>query len=427
MVEVIVILCECITVLICLHIVFNKEIKFNIKSILFLALYVGIFYLIARNILDKAFVSVLFIGIVLYCFMMSKRHFIQTVIGLLLGLVLVGFIETMIMFLFIPVMDRIKNQVAINLFMAIGILLLAIVLFVVTRKKRLSIGIEKVNKNLIFCTGIAAVFLGYIKFDFEKRRSLHIIFYLLAFVVLGIVFIEMLKEQKADFELEKKELELSLHERYSGAYRELLDEVRRRQHDYNNQLTAIYSMHLTATSLEELITMQRKYGDLLREKSCFDSILTGCHNSILAGYIYSLCIKFKKQGIIVRPDVKVYEQECDIQITDIIEILGALLNNAFESVSAQKEEGNCIKLVLLENNSEFYIEVSNRSNYISYQEIESMFRPDYSTKGKNRGIGLTSVKNIMKKYRSNIYVDNYQEDNQNWFRFKLLIVKLNYV
>lgn len=423
MVKILVLLCECITVLVCLHIVFEKEIRINLRNTIFLILYVGFFYLISAGILNKGFAILVLPGLAWYWFHTTKQGVLLTVIKLLLALILVGFLETLVMFLFIPVAAVMNGSVMIHFYMSMAAMLASVVLFIVLRKRPLPLEIRKVNKNLILCMVLAAVFLMYIKFDFEQRRSLHILFYLLAFVVLVVVFIGIFREQQADFELEKKELELKLQKKYDGAYQELLNEVRQRQHDYKNQLTALYSMHLTATSFEELVDMQQSYGNLLREKSMFDSILTGCNNSILAGYIYSICTNFEKAGIIVQPDVKVYGRECSRKISDIIEILGVLLHNAYESVSQQEKAGSCIKLVVLENHLEFYIEVSNISKYISSKEIEAMFQLGYSTKGEKRGIGLSSVKSIAKRYQSDILVDNYQENNDNWFRFKILIGK----
>ncbi|MCM1495742.1 MAG: GHKL domain-containing protein [Bacteroides sp.] len=395
----------------------------NLGSAIFLIVYVGFFYLISIGILGEGFTFLFLLGLAWYWVRTTGQGVLRTAIKLLLALILVGFLETLVMFLFIPVAAVMDGSVMIQFYMSMTTMLAAALLFIVLRKRPLFLKIRRVNKNLIWCTVLAAVFLAYIKFDFEQRRSLHILFYLLAFVVLVVVFVGIFREQQAGFELEKKELELNLQKQYDGAYRELLNEVRQRQHDYKNQLTALYSMHLTATSFEELVAMQQSYGNLLLEKGMFDSILTGCNNSILAGYIYSVCTSFEKEGIIIRPDVKVYGRECSRKISDIIEILGVLLNNAYESVSEQEREGNCIRLVVLENHLEFYIEVSNISDYISNKEIEAMFQMGYSTKGEKRGLGLYSVKSIAKRYESNILVDNYQENNDNWFRFKILIGK----
>lgn len=423
MVKILVLLCEYITVLVCLHIVFEKEIRINLRNTIFLILYVGFFYLISIGMLHKELTILLLPGLVWYWHDTAGQGLFPTMIKLLLALVLVGFLETLMMFFFIPAAAIMNGSAMIHLYMSMASMLAAVMLFVIMRKRSPVFRIRKINRNLIWCTILAGVFLMYIKFDFEQRRSLHILFYLLAFVVLVVVFIGIFREQQSGFELEKKELELRLQKKYDGAYQELLNEVRQRQHDYKNQLTALYSMHLTATSLEELVNMQQSYGNLLREKSIFDSILTGCNNSILAGYIYSICMDFEKAGIIIQPDVKVYGKECSRKISDIIEILGVLLNNAYESVSQQEKVGSCIKLVVLENHLEFYIEVSNISDYISNKEIEAMFQLGYSTKCEKRGIGLYSVKNIVKRYQSDILVDNYQENNNNWFRFKILIGK----
>lgn len=91
------------------------------------------------------------------------------------------------------------------------------------------------------------------------------IYVVCALIFLAIAFSCLYRLEQARVEIEKKNYELKLQKVYGGAYEELLAEVRRRQHDYKNQLGAIYSMHLTAGSLEELVNMQKNMQIFLKK------------------------------------------------------------------------------------------------------------------------------------------------------------------
>jgi two-component system sensor histidine kinase AgrC len=52
-----------------------------------------------------------------------------------------------------------------------------------------------------------------------------------------------------------------------------------------------------------------------------------------------------------------------------------------------------------------------------------MFVCGYSSKGENRGIGLSRVKELANKYEANIKVSNFWYDEENWINFTVEIVK----
>ena len=96
-----------------------------------------------------------------------------------------------------------------------------------------------------------------------------------------------------------------------------MHEVRRKQHDYKNQLGAVLSMHMAAKSKDELIKMQREYMNSLQVNHKYDSILTCCNNTILAGYFYYRCRLCEESGVAVDYNIAV----CCFPLHEIIEIL----------------------------------------------------------------------------------------------------------
>lgn len=242
-------------------------------------------------------------------------------------------------------------------------------------------------------------------------------------VCINIGYLYMLRLIQAKAEMEKNRLEMELHKMYGNTYNELMSMVRKRQHDFRNQLGAIYSMHITATSLDELVSMQKQYGDKLIEDGKYDCILTNCENPILAGYLYQRFLSCENIGITVSFDIHVEHAECAFPLHELIEILGILIDNACESFTESETESKVIKVILNENMDFMELSVANPSKVMKFSEIEKFFVNGVSTKGENRGIGLARLKEILQIHDTPIQVYNYMELNHNWLCFEMKIRK----
>ena len=142
------------------------------------------------------------------------------------------------------------------------------------------------NRKFIGIIGICGLCTGEAIIAYRRSGEFQQISYFLLFILMILIYFFWIQAQRMKIELEKKKLEMELQDTYGNAYKELISEMRRRQHDFMNQLGAIYSMHVTAESLEDLIQKQSGYGKILKEQCRYDKILTGCGNAILAGYLY---------------------------------------------------------------------------------------------------------------------------------------------
>lgn len=421
MINVIVILMECITMWLCLHIAFGEKIKKSRWEVLFFVVYLTVFVFSSYGFFSRIIYFFQWVFIFFWCKKVFKRNILNTLIRTISGIVAVGVIETISIFIYSLFVNDANFSISIECVVAslISVTVVCALFLLVFNKKRV-LNVLSIDKNIFIIIIFIALFLFYVKLVFEVERSVPIL-YVFFFNVLSLIFILLCRKQKNIFELEKKNLNLELQNMYGNAYDDLLKEVRRKQHDYKNQLTAVYSMYSSAKTLEELKGMQEKYLGILQEESEVDSILTKCNNPILAGYLYNVCLKYKTFGIKVDVDVIVENSVIDIKTKYIIEILGVLLDNAYEKYVSQNNKDKRIYLKLYDKEDKLYIEVGNVSEYFTYEMIEKMFKKGYSTKGQNRGIGLWSVKNIVNKYNGEICVENVEKKQMNWIVFRVTI------
>ena len=108
-----------------------------------------------------------------------------------------------------------------------------------------------------------------------------------------------------------------------------------------------------------------------------------------------------------------------LNMRELIDIIGILLDNAFESTREQKTK--TMYLEIGEIDKGLVIKTSNPSIYLSNEKISRMFALGYSTKGDKRGIGLHTVRELLKKCRGDIIVGNQTRSEQNYFDIQVII------
>ena len=87
----------------------------------------------------------------------------------------------------------------------------------------------------------------------------------------------------------------------------------------------------------------------------------------------------------------------DIEIFDLTRILGILLDNAIEA--ANKSRKRRVTFTLTEMKNEVSFEITN--TFIEKNiDLNKIKEKDVSSKGKNRGLGLYKVEEIVNKYSS---------------------------
>lgn len=413
---------EILLILLCVHGVFKAKFKFTIVNALIILLDLIVMALIHMELVGQFATGIIYLLLFVYCIWKFKRKFWETVGFFILSVVLIALIEIISSLVALPVATLFDNSATLMIIVnLIGVVLaISIIKFPDIRKRKFGISFDREKwGTLIVISGLCMLV---ILIDYRLRGEVDQIYYFLFLVASVVTCVTTIKTQEARNELEKKQLELEMQEIYGDAYKNLISEVRRRQHDFVNQLGAIYSMHLTANSLEELVEEQQKYGNVLLEKSRYDKILTGCNNSILAGYLYYKCVAYEESNVQVDYQVHVDTAYCCLSLHEVIEILGILLTNAYENYSTDIEEKR-IGLIVQENANNLMIEVSNLAKELTTKEIDRMFHEGYSSKGKNRGIGLARVKQLVSNAEADLVVENQTKDNKNWIKFRVMIPK----
>ncbi len=203
------------------------------------------------------------------------------------------------------------------------------------------------------------------------------------------------------------EMTILQQEVYVKKLESIQQEMRLLQHDYQNIMTAT-SFTSGSLKMKDKLGASLKQADeglvhMLKE----ETQLTDIRIMEIRGIVLSKLLEMEKRNIAFSLAVNVPIQQCDIQITDLVRCLGILLDNAIEAVEQTPQPA--IDLCLNQADDGLLIVVQNVVDH--NVSIDEIWQTGYSTKGENRGLGLTSYQNIVDKYQ-NVVKETTIENNR---------------
>ncbi|MCM1134240.1 MAG: GHKL domain-containing protein [Clostridium sp.] len=418
MIDRICVVLEALSVVICLHHLYGKKFRFDIVTVCFLTI-----EMIAMQSIDyfglPSELSMLFYPFVaIYCVVEFGFNLKELLINNILYLVIVGILQIVVMMVFYvinnqQVLDGIRPLISNGI-----ILLITIVVFPKIRIKHLSDLLKNKEKVLMIALTVCIVIISFCLIDFKKINIIkqfdlfQYILFSICIIMIGFLGLKMGKYKVKSKEIET---ELKMHGLYANSFDSLIDNIRSRQHEFDNHINTIYSQHYLYNNYEELVKAQKDYCRIVTTENKFNKLLTS-GNRIIIGFLYGKFVEVDRLGIDISYHISINELQVGVPIYKLVEILGNLIGNATEALMELKN-GNKLYVLMIEKENEFKIEVRNESDYINYAEIGLFFTKGYSKKGENRGLGLFHVKSICDEYQLKLSCKNKEIEEKNWISF----------
>lgn len=414
---------ECLMIIVCLHIAFTQKFRFNIRLLGIVLCNNGLFALQHYGYIPKVFAYSIFAILFMYFYHLSNKKIVSALLRFVFGIILAGVIEIGVT-LTLLFCGNAKDASAEQMLMgSMASFTISCVIYVLLIKLEKNSKLEVKDKKeiivlLVICSSAIILLL-----DYWVAHLMNALQNFVVWILCGLVYLYVVVIQKKNQEAEIKDLELSMHRMYGEAYKELQGEVRKIQHNYKNELATLKSMPLVAKNLDELIAMQEDYGSETEKDAKYEKIMTSCENTILAGYLYYKCRDMETSGIRVEAKIRIQDGECGMRIHELIEVLGILLDNAAEYLLEREGVMKNVTLELLEYPEYILIRVENPSEIYPSEEIGRFFQKGYSTKGRNRGIGLFRVKELAEKTKAELQVFNGEREGTGRMEISLRIEK----
>lgn len=209
------------------------------------------------------------------------------------------------------------------------------------------------------------------------------------------------------FLLKKKQKEkMHAYQEYGQYLEEMMHQLSSRQHEFANQINVMVGLAQIKKG-DELSKAIIDYGErILDEKKRKSRETIICNDSMISAMLYRKMTEADNAGIQFDYLIEKPFPKFSASAYDLVELLVNLINNAFEAVLTLKEED---RQVFLKINSG-KIEVLNTVP-ASFEDASIAKFSDigYSTKGKQRGYGVSNIKTIIKRYKGTLEI--YRQDN----------------
>ena len=257
------------------------------------------------------------------------------------------------------------------------------------------------------------LFISDIVSNYVHFNSFGSILATIVFICLLLIFFAMNAKKvqvEREIALNQKKFEQEHLQTYTDEIVALYNEIRGFRHDYAGMLV---SMQIAIDS-KDLQEIDRVYNEVLvkaNQKLRSDKYtyfdLNNIEDSALRSLIAQSIVYARNNDVEFTLEVKDIITRLSIDLLDLVRIMSVLLNNAVEGAAEsylKKMEVAVIKMDL-----ETVIVIQN-SCKITMIPSEDLFELGFSTKGRNRGIGLKNVKEILDQYE-NIILETEMEDS----------------
>ncbi|WP_026887557.1 sensor histidine kinase [Clostridium beijerinckii] len=403
-------------------IAFNK--KNFLKNLAIVYLIVGILCLNFEML-----VIPLFIIIMMILLFLENGKILKNFISIIFSIIIFLLSDTIQGTFFIEVLNQDINQIINNkiTFVLMHVLLLFIAFllssFIALILRKFEFNLEKVNfKNkfsvLIFINIALTCLIFYINAMMMKFShidnlivcvdSILFLSYFFCTIIMSYILAIHLKKE---IEFKGKKIEFDNLQEYTSNLESMYNDMRKFRHDYVNILSSMkgYIEQKDLKGLDEFFNKKiLLMSHDISKKNYKLELLQHIKVTELKGVLSSKVIRAQELGINVFIDIMEPIEFINMDIIDLCRVIGILLDNAIEA--ALECESPSLKLGIINKKNSIVILIIN-SCLKGNPPIYKMFESGFSTKGSNRGLGLSNLKEVISSYK-NVTIDTSVENQE---------------
>lgn len=226
------------------------------------------------------------------------------------------------------------------------------------------------------------------------------VFVLLWCCINGYLFLKLIDNQR------KNKL-IEVHKQYFDMTENLLHNLYAEKHEFKRHLQTIEGMTYIESSTDAVNDIQEYILGIEKEnnRKAASAISFNTGDSVINGLLYTKFNEAKQNDInfFYVPSGTLPKFSCEK--FELIEIIGNLMDNAFEYVKNLEPEERKVVLKIEPFEDKSCIQVSNTFIADENTNLSAMTKKGYSTKeGEKRGYGLYNVKRIALKYNGSLNI-----------------------
>ena len=254
--------------------------------------------------------------------------------------------------------------------------------------------------RIVMCNTAVLLLLLLTVFQFDLSKQFHNIQ-----VVLGVLMLAAFGNG-AVILIEQRRIQTRrrtrLLEQYLPLVEELVEQVRSRQHEFNNHMMAISAALATATDLQgarDAVAAQIGHTKL----DAMDRELLKCDSKVIGGMLFGKVKQAEMRHTRLEVTIAGAFLHHSVQEADWVEIIGVLVDNALEASGPE----DVVYVRVTEEAQGVRFAVSNPHPALSSVEFMQMFRRGWSTKKDgSHGYGLYNIRRTVELHGGNIVTRN---------------------
>lgn len=420
------IIVELFGILYCLAELFGERLKISIHVVILIIVDLFIITGISDYGFPEYFHSLCYIAIFLYGLLCYKECTKTTLVNCFLAVIIMAILQ---MVVYLPLYSLFFSGYEQADFKGLIANIVCLIFIAICSKRirirKISEFCIKRNKIIIVVALFILCGLGINFYEImEKRVILGETYFQMIYFILIFLFI-IYEWQKSRMDVEKKKAQLEMNKLYYEAYDQLIMLIRERQHDMKNHINAILSLSYTTKNYDELIAKQEEYCGYVIQQNEKTKLVLSSGNPPIAGFLYSKIRQAESCHIDMDYKMGIQKTETTIPEYELVEMSGILLDNAIEALSGMENE-NFVKKIFFsmqETESGIKIIAANTSPYYEEDLTAYFFESGYSSKGANRGLGLSKLKKLIQNRKGTIMVYNEMRNDLNYLTFEIELPK----
>lgn len=198
----------------------------------------------------------------------------------------------------------------------------------------------------------------------------------------------------------RERLTALIDQSYHSEMQSFMSVIRSQRHDYNFHLHTLSGL-IDTGNLDEC----RQYlHHLVQDSSSINTFLP-VEDPAVAALIFSFRTMAQEYGIELHLDIQNDLKSVVTNVYETNKVIGNLLQNAIDEVRTHKDKSYGIHLYIIKRGEDCIIHTANRIELRddAQRHLQEMFLPGFSTKTNHEGIGLSSVQNLLRRYRGSLY------------------------
>lgn len=272
-------------------------------------------------------------------------------------------------------------------------------------KENLKTAIHGFFKNhrffiVIFFCILGMVTAQMIYHNIEKKPLQFIIFVIIILLLLAPVFVCGISTIIINLQNEQLQQDLLLSQQYYFETTTTAKHSIATMREYYQTLLNYLSNEVDETIMKEIELFIDKPMTTITSDSEYHSSLESLHNikiPELKNLLLMKCSQMIQMKIPFKLEVIYPIQSAIISNVDLIRSLGILLDNAIEE--SMDKNNAMISIIFLDEGDSIYININNVLCNID-TNVNNIYEYGYSSKGENRGIGLSNYKKIIGTYNN---------------------------